>query len=67
MAQFAPHGVLSMGVAVGREDFLAEHHADDGGLDKSGKKHQDGAAPRRDMPDNYALARGILDGQRGNS
>lgn len=67
MGQFAPHGVLSMGVAVGREDFLAEHHADDGGLDKSGKKHQDGAAPRHEMPDNYALARGILDGQRGSS
>jgi hypothetical protein len=63
MAEFSPHGVLSLGVAVGRDDFLAEHHADDGGLDASGRHHDDGAAPRQDMHDNYALPRAIAAGQ----
>jgi len=63
MADFAPHGVLSLGVAVGHDDFLAEHHADDGGLDRGHKKHEDGTAPRKNLPDNYALGRGIVEGQ----
>lgn len=64
MADWAPHGVLSMGVAVGHDDFLAEHHADDGGLDEAHAKHDDAAGPRHNLPDNYALARGIVAGER---
>lgn len=64
MADFSPHAVLSMGVAVGHDDFLAEHHADDGGLDADHKRH-DGSAPRTDLPDNYALPRAIHQGQAG--
>ncbi len=64
IADWAPHGVLSMGVAVGHDDFLAEHHADDGGLDDAHAKHDDAQGPRHNLPDNYALARGIQAGQK---
>jgi pyrrolidone-carboxylate peptidase len=63
IATFAPHAVLSMGVAPG-SDFKAEFHADDGGLvSVAGKQRHDRTArPRTNLPDNYALARAIARG-----
>ena len=52
-----------MGVAVGHDDFLAEHHADDGGLDHEHKRHDASMGARADLPDSYSLARAIQAGQ----
>jgi pyrrolidone-carboxylate peptidase len=60
--QFKPVGVISMGVAVGSVDFLAEHHADNGGLDDN-LRHNGDFLPRVNLPTNYSLARGIVQGQ----
>jgi pyrrolidone-carboxylate peptidase len=66
MATFAPHAVLSMGVAPGN-DYKAEFHADDGGLvSVAGKQRHDGSVPpRNNLADNYALGRAILRGGAG--
>jgi pyrrolidone-carboxylate peptidase len=63
MRDFEPHGVLSMGVAGGRA-FMAEFHADDGGLagGAAQPRHDDGAPASTNLPDNYALARAIRRG-----
>ncbi|HVY60322.1 MAG TPA: hypothetical protein VHF22_01660, partial [Planctomycetota bacterium] len=64
IAAFRPNAVLSMGVA-GPGAYLAEHHADDGGMDATksgGFKHDDGAAAKKSFADNYSLARAILRG-----
>ena len=56
---FSPHAVLSMGVAGG-PDFMAEFHADDGGLELTGgARHADYRQPTTSHPDNYSLARAI--------
>jgi hypothetical protein len=65
IADVKPNAVLSMGVA-GPGSYLAEHHADDGGMRPTadgGWKHVDGAPQTRSQPDNYSLARAILRGQ----
>ncbi len=63
-----PHAALALGVHGG-STFLAEHHADDGGLviDAQGKaRHDDNKQPSVAFLDNYALARAIhAGGQRG--
>lgn len=63
-----PHAALALGVHGG-STFLAEHHADDGGLviDAQGKaRHDDNKQPTQAFLDNYALARAIhAGGQRG--
>ncbi len=63
-----PHAALALGVHGG-STFLAEHHADDGGLviDAQGKaRHDDNKQPTVAFLDNYALARAIHAGaQRG--
>lgn len=59
-----PDAALSLGVHGG-SSFLAEHHADDGGLviDAQGKaRHDDAKAPTTAFLDNYALARAIQQG-----
>ncbi len=65
IGRFHPHGVLSMGVHGG-SDFLAEHHADDGGLRVDGERqrHDDAALPTRTLPPNFALPRAIEKGAR---
>ena len=66
MAQFKPHAVLSMGVAGGSPTFLAEFHADNGGLSLvNGKQaHDDGKEPDKNTPDNYSLARALIAGSK---
>ncbi|OGQ16914.1 MAG: hypothetical protein A2138_16630 [Deltaproteobacteria bacterium RBG_16_71_12] len=63
-----PDAALALGVHGGAT-FLAEHHADDGGLviDAQGKaRHDDNKQPTMAFLDNYALARAIhTGGQRG--
>lgn len=63
-----PDAALALGVHGGGT-FLAEHHADDGGLviDAQGKaRHDDNKQPTMAFLDNYALARAIHSGgQRG--
>lgn len=63
-----PDAALALGVHGG-PTFLAEHHADDGGLviDAQGKaKHDDNKQPTTAFLDNYALARAIhAGGQHG--
>ena len=63
-----PDAALSLGVHGG-SSFLAEHHADDGGLviDAHGRaRHDDAKAPSMAFLDNYALARAIhAGGARG--
>ena len=63
IAKFQPHGVINMGVHGGA-DFIAEHHADDGGINVvDGKQvHDDAFGPRVNLADNFALPRAI---QRG--
>ena len=62
---FSPHAVLSMGVAGG-PDFMAEFHADDGGLElTSGARHAGYRQPTTSHPDNYSLARAIHLGSAG--
>lgn len=63
IAKFGPHAVINMGVHGGA-DFIAEHHADDGGIDvRNGRQvHDDMQGPRTNLPDNFALPRAI---QRG--
>jgi pyrrolidone-carboxylate peptidase len=66
IARFRPHGVLSMGVHGGRE-FLAEHHADDGGLrvgEDGQQRHDPHATSTRAHPDNHSLGRAILRGSQ---
>jgi hypothetical protein len=62
---FAPHAILSMGIAGGTA-FKAEHHADDGGLRSSGRAfvHDDARRAESAHPDNYSLARAIARGSR---
>lgn len=63
VADFKPQAILSMGVA-GPGAYLAEHHADDGGMRAAGGgfKHVDGAPEEHAFADNYSLARAILRG-----
>ncbi len=65
MDKLGPHAVLSMGVSGGSGSFVAEFHADDGGLAVVDGKpaHDDAKDPDRSQPDNYALARAILAGR----
>jgi pyrrolidone-carboxylate peptidase len=69
MRTFSPHAVLAMGVAGG-PDFMAEFHADDGGLDLAGgARHAGYRQPTVSHPPNYSLARAIhvgSEGQRSN-
>jgi pyrrolidone-carboxylate peptidase len=70
MRTFSPHAVLAMGVAGG-PDFMAEFHADDGGLDlTSGARHDGYRQPTTSHAPNYSLARAIHMGsvsQRSNA
>ena len=54
-----------MGVHSGA-NFIAEHHADDGGITTTDGKqaHSDGQAPKIQLNDNYALPRAILKGSQ---
>lgn len=65
-----PDAALSLGVHGG-SCFLAEHHADDGGLviDAHGRaRHDDAKTPSMAFLDNYALARAIhAGGKRGSA
>lgn len=63
-ASFRPEAVISMGVYPGSTVFRAEHHADDGGMQQSGRAyvHVPGAPERNAQPENYSLARAILRG-----
>jgi pyrrolidone-carboxylate peptidase len=67
IGRFRPHAVISMGVHGGA-DFLAEHHADDGGLRvENGRQRHDGTAvPTRSLPPNFSLPRAIDHGSRAN-
>jgi hypothetical protein len=60
MRSFLPHAVLSLGVHKGGV-WLAEHHADDGGLgDRDGRPvHEKGAPARTVMPNNFSLVRAL--------
>ncbi len=64
MERFRPHAVISMGVNPGGSTFLAEHHADDGGLRNEGGRqiHDDASTPRNNLGDNYSLPRAINGG-----
>ena len=64
-----PHAVLSMGVAGGSSTFLAEFHADNGGLGvKNGKPaHDDSKQPDTNTPDNYSLARALEAAERARN
>ncbi|MHB8875783.1 MAG: hypothetical protein ACYC8T_19015 [Myxococcaceae bacterium] len=64
MDAFKPHAVISMGVNPGGSTYLAEHHADDGGLrsDDGRQVHDDSRAGAFNLPDNYSLPRAIHGG-----
>lgn len=66
MGERRPHAVLSMGVAGGN-DYRAEHRADSGGLDRreGETRHMPGAVDNVRLIDNFALARAIVAGRRG--
>jgi pyrrolidone-carboxylate peptidase len=68
MERFRPHGVISMGVHSGVH-FLAEHHADDGGLrvENGRQRHDDAATPTRAQPANFSLPRAIEQGGRAKA
>jgi hypothetical protein len=59
--------MISMGMHSGR-DFLAEHHADDGGLRVQGgrQRHDRTASPTRAHAPNFSLPRAIEQGGRAN-
>lgn len=63
MGRFAPHGVIAMGVHGG-SDHIAEHHADDGGINVvDGRQvHDDAMGPRTNLAPNFALPRAIFRG-----
>jgi hypothetical protein len=63
MRAFSPQAVISMGVA-GDGPYLAEHHADSGGLNRAGSSpvHDDAVGEGVALRDNYSLTRAI---QRG--
>ncbi len=65
IAQFGAHAVVSMGVHSGKE-YLAEHHADDGGLRHEAGRlvHDYSRQPQHNLADNYALPRAILQGDK---
>jgi len=66
ISRYRPHVVLSMGVAGGR-NYMAEHHADDGGLRRRpGERltHDGMARPSESLADNFALARALVAGAR---
>ena len=63
---FKPHAVISMGVNPGGTTYLAEHHADDGGIrNEAGRQVHDGSeGARLNLSDNYSLPRAIFGGPR---
>jgi hypothetical protein len=64
-AAFRPQAAISLGVAPDSRVYLAEHHADEGGMRPTangGFRHEDGAPEDAPLPDNYSLARAILRG-----
>jgi hypothetical protein len=63
MRDSSAQAVISMGVASWPE-YRAEHHADSGGLDRSGDNvyHRTAAAETVQLRDNYSLARAIFHG-----
>lgn len=63
-----PHAVLAMGVHSGSH-YRVEYHADDGALRQDGDAyfHEDGRAVSANLPDNRALARALVSGQRARS
>jgi pyrrolidone-carboxylate peptidase len=65
IGRFAPHGVISMGVHGG-SDHIAEHHADDGGINVvDGRQvHDDAMGPRTNLAPNFALPRAIFRGSQ---
>ncbi len=61
MDRFGPHAVLSLGVSAAAPAYLAEHHADNGGLAlRDGRfVHDASQDPTVSLPDNFSLARAI--------
>ena len=62
--RFKPNAVISMGVNPGGSTYLAEHHADDGGIrnDNGRQVHDESEGARLNLGDNYSLPRAIFGG-----
>jgi len=65
IARYAPHAVISMGVA-GSGSYKAEHRADSGGLLRTSDsaQHSESATDTLRLRDNFSLARAIHAGQQ---